>query len=155
MTTKLKVLLEGDPALRVVCEPVKEVTSELMGLAFNMSATMVAAGGIGLAAPQVGRNIRLLIMDTSYVTGYKGPSAIMFNPEIMHGEGNACIEEMCLSIPGKKVKVNRYAKVKVKYINIQNAAVIREFSGLAAIVIQHEMDHLDGIILSDHEKENV
>lgn len=153
MNKKLKIFKEGDPELRVKCKPVKYVFREQMDLALDMCTTMIAANGIGLSANQVGKDIQLLVIDTSY-TEYGGTSAIMFNPEILHGEGTVLSKEGCLSIPGKTVEIERYKKIKVKYLNIQNNDTIRMFEGLAAIAIQHEMDHLNGIILSDHEKKD-
>lgn len=152
MNKKLPILKEGDPILREICTPVEKVTPELMDLAFDMIRTMTHSDGIGLAAPQIGRPIQLLVFDTFYTDKYEGTSGILFNPELMHGEGSICLKEQCLSIPGKKVEVERYAKVKIKYLNVQNQIVIREFKGITAVVVQHEMDHLAGIILSDHEE---
>lgn len=152
MNKKLQILKEGDPILREVCVPVERVTSELMDLAFSMSVTMIGSSGIGLAAPQIGKAIQLIVFDTSYTDRYDGTSGILFNPELLHGEGSIRLKEECLSIPGKRVEVERYAKVKIKYLNVQNQMVIREFKGLTAVVVQHEMDHLAGIILSDHEE---
>jgi peptide deformylase len=152
MIKKLPILLEGDPILREICTPVKYVHQEEMDLALSMTHTMVHANGIGLAAPQIGKTIQLIVMDTLYVDKFDGASAIMFNPELLHGEGRVTYKEGCLSIPKKFVEVERFAKIKVKYLNIQNKTIIREFKGLAAIVIQHEMDHLVGVILSDHEQ---
>jgi len=152
MIKKLPILLEGDPILREICTPVKYVHQEEMDLALSMTSTMISANGIGLAAPQVGKTIQLLVMDTLYTDKFDGASAIMFNPELLHGEGRVVYKEGCLSIPKKFVEVERFAKIKVRYLNIQNKPIVREFKGLAAIVIQHEMDHLVGIILSDHEE---
>ena len=149
MNKKLPILLEGNPILRIPCIPVRYIDRELMDLALSMCRTMVAAQGIGLSAPQIGKSIQLLVVDTIYSES-NGTSAIMFNPELLHGEGSVINKEGCLSIPGKVVEIERFAKVKVKYKSIQNQEIIREFVGLAAIAVQHEMDHLNGIILSDH-----
>ncbi len=148
---QLKIVLEGNPILREPCEAVKKVTPELVKLASDMCQTMILANGIGLSAPQVGRKVQLLVYDTSLVEK-NGSTAIMFNPEILHGE-NACDSiEGCLSLPGKEIKVERFKKIKVKYLNIYNEIVIRELNGLSAVVVQHEIDHLHGIILSDYEE---
>ena len=149
---KLKIILEGDPILRGPTEPVKKVTPELSKLALDMCETMVSARGIGLAAPQVGKKIKLLVYDTTFVED-GGSTAIMFNPEILHGEGVCESIEGCLSLPGRMIVVERHKKIKIKYLNIYNETVVRELNGMAAIVVQHEIDHLLGIILSDYEEQ--
>jgi peptide deformylase len=149
---KLKIILEGDPILRGPSEPVKKVTPELKKLALDMCETMIAAQGIGLAAPQIGRKKQLIIYDTTFAEE-NGSTAIMFNPEIMHGEGFCESVEGCLSLPGRAIKVERYSKIRIKYLNIYGEIVIRELTGLAAIVVQHEIDHLNGIVLSDYEEQ--
>jgi peptide deformylase len=113
---------------------------------------MINANGVGLAAPQVGRKIQLIVYDTTF-SEENGSTAIMFNPEIMHGEGICESIEGCLSLPGRSIKVERNRKIKVKYLNIYNEIVIRELTGLAAVAVQHEIDHLHGIILSDYEEQ--
>lgn len=153
MIKKLPILLEGDPLLRVVCQPIEKVTAELQDLALSMTHTMVHSNGIGLSAPQIGKSIQLLVVDTTY-TERGGTAAIMFNPELLHGEGKVTSKEGCLSFSKNYfVEVERFVKVKMKYLNIQNKPIIREFTGLAAIALQHELDHLNGIILSDYEKD--
>lgn len=149
---KLKILLEGDPALRGTCEPVKTITQELYKLALDMCETMVNAEGVGLSAPQIGRKIRLIVYDTTFAED-SGSTAIMFNPEILHGEMVCQSLEGCLSLPGRAISVERYAKIKVKYLNIYGETVIRELEGLAAIAVQHEIDHLNGTVLSDYEEQ--
>jgi peptide deformylase len=153
MIKNLPILLEGNLLLRQVCVPVDKVGPEEMDLALSMTSTMVKANGIGLAANQVGKNIQLLVMDTLYTSKFEGASAIMFNPEILHGENTVISKEGCLSLPGKLVEVERFNKIKVRYLNIQNHYVIREFVGLPARVIQHEMSHLEGKVLSDFIEE--
>jgi peptide deformylase len=148
---QLKILQDDDPGLRGTSEDVKEVTDDLNELALNMMETMTIHQGIGLAAPQVGKKINLLVFDTSFSED-DGKMAIMFNPKIMHGEGNITTAEKCLSFPGRKIKVKRYRKVRVKYLNTQNEKCIVDLEGLAAIVVQHEIDHLEGILLSDYER---
>lgn len=157
MINKLTILPDSDPILRIPCSPVESVTPELQDLALSMTKTMVHANGIGLAGPQVGHSIQLIVMDTMYQEKFNGASAIMFNPEILHGEGLIRSKETCLSFSKTySVEVDRFSKVKIKYLNIQNQSIIREFKGLAAIVLQHEIEHLQGILLSDHDnKEEV
>jgi len=151
LNKKLAILLEGDPILKIPCEPIEEVTTELQTLAFNMCSTMIRSEGIGLAANQIGRSIQLLVVDTIY-NEMGGVSAIMFNPKLLKGEGSITTQEGCLSLPNKRIEVERYSRIEVEYTNIQNKCIIREFKGLAAIAIQHELDHLQGITLSDKEQ---
>lgn len=148
---KLKILLEGHPTLKEISEPVEKVTPELHKLALDMCETMLLAKGIGLAAPQVNKKIRLIVYDTTN-SEKNGSTGILFNPEILHGEGVCDSLEGCLSLPKKLVTVRRSSKIKIKYLNIYGETVIKELSGLAAIVVQHECDHLDGIVLSDYEE---
>jgi peptide deformylase len=149
MIQKLPILLEGNPILRIPCTPVKYVHKEDMDLALSMTKTMIHANGIGLSAPQIGKSIQLIVVDTTYVEP-GGTSAIMFNPEIIESEGEVTSLEGCLSLPDKLVKVKRKEKIKVRYLNIQNQPIERKFTGVAAIAIQHELMHLQGKILSDY-----
>lgn len=149
--SKLKIVLEGDPILRGPCEPIEKVTPQLVQLALDMCETMVKANGIGLAAPQIGKKLQLLVYDTTFSED-NGSTAIMFNPTILTKEGIRNSTEGCLSLPGRKIVVERYSKIKVKYLNIYGELVIRTLEGLAAVVVQHEIDHLYGILLSDHEE---
>lgn len=145
---KLNILLEGDPILRVPCVDVPEVTPGLRKLAIDMCETMVKSRGLGLAAPQIGQSIKLIVFDTSNDEN-NGDSYIMFNPQILHGEGSVFFKEGCLSLPGVIVRTDRFRKVKVKYLNMDNMYKIVELNRLAAVVFQHEFDHLSGILLSD------
>lgn len=148
----LKILQEDDPMLRGVCLPVSTVTADLKKLALDMCETMTYAKGIGLSAPQVNHKIKLIVFDTTFAED-EGKIGIMFNPEILHGEGLVNSVEGCLSLPGRQVCVRRYKKIKVKYLTTDSKSNIVELEGLAAIVVQHEVDHLDGIILSDYEEQ--
>ena len=116
-----------------------------------MLETMLHYNGIGLSAPQVGVSQQVIVFDTTEVEE-NGTSGIMFNPEILHGEKTVEFREGCLSLPHRKVLTKRSKRIKVKYLNMFNEPTIKEFEGLAAIVVQHEVDHLQGILLSDYEK---
>lgn len=149
---QLKILQDDDPGLRGTSEDVKEVTDDLNEFALSMMETMTIHMGIGLAAPQVGKKINLIVFDTTFSED-DGKMAIMYNPKIMHGEGTVQTTEKCLSFPGRKIKVKRYKKVRVKYLNTQNEKCFVDLEGLAAIVFQHEYDHLEGILLIDYERQ--
>lgn len=110
-----------------------------------MMETMLLNKGIGLSAIQVGKPFRILVFDVGYQFG------ILINPQIM-AVGNTCkMKEGCLSLPGKQVEVDRYDQIKVRYHSIEGKPVEKDFSGLAAIVIQHEMDHFEGRLITDYE----
>lgn len=148
----LKIIQEGDPILRGVAEPIATVTNQHKKFALDMCQTMTRANGVGLSAPQVGVKIRLIVFDTTFIED-NGKIGIFFNPEILHGEGHVDSIEGCLSLPGRRITVERYRKVKIKYTNTEDKVNIVELEGLAAIVAQHEIDHLDGVILSDYEEQ--
>lgn len=130
------------------------VTPELRQFAAVMMGTMQFSKGVGLAAPQVGENIRLIVFDCVNITMNSMDSGFMFNPEIIESSDECSIaDEGCLSFPKVFVKVKRNLKIKVKYIDIAGRPMVRSYSGLAARVIQHEIDHLNGITMLDREED--
>jgi len=139
-----------DPVLKKVAAPVEEVTDEIRQLAAQMAATMYAAPGVGLAAPQVGVSIRLIVLDCSPKDGE--PELIKaINPEIIATQGSCCEEEGCLSVPEYYAQVERAEVVKVRYFDLDlDKMVEREADGLLGVCFQHETDHLDGILFVDH-----
>lgn len=141
----LPVLEFPDIRLRKVSKPVKKITDELKQLAKDMLATMYSMGGIGLAAPQVGRLVRLIVVDT----GTHG-SIVLFNPILKSLEGEISSIEGCLSVPNFSGEVKRANKIVVQGLNIDNEEVEIEVDGLTAVCIQHEIDHLDGKLFIDH-----
>lgn len=148
---KLTIFTDDDPILRTYSTKVDKVTPELNKLALDMVETMAFHDGIGLSAPQIGQNIRLIVFDTTFSED-NGVMSIMFNPEILHGEDSVETVEKCLSLPGRAIKTKRYKKIKVKYLNTRNEKCITELTGLAAVVVAHEVDHLDSILLTDYEE---
>jgi peptide deformylase len=114
-----------------------------------MAETMYAAPGVGLAAPQVGISKRLTVIDCS-ARDEDAQLLVLVNPEIIDREGEACEEEGCLSVPEYYAKVNRSARVKVRFQDLDERSHIIEAQGLTAIACQHEIDHLDGILFVDH-----
>ena len=141
----LRVRKYGDPVLRRRAEAVGEVTPEIRAVARDMIDTMYHEVGIGLAAPQVGISLRLMVVDEEEG---RGPRALI-NPEIVDRAGRVVAEEGCLSIPGVFAPVARAEWVRLRAQDEDRQPVEIEARGLFARVIQHEMDHLDGILFID------
>jgi len=143
------ILQYPDKRLRNRAEPVKAVTPEVVQLIEDMKETMYAAPGCGLAAPQIGVSLRLFIVDTA---GEDEPSdlRVFINPEIISRQGKVVWEEGCLSFPGVHEDIERAAKVVVKAINERGEPVELEAEGLLGVAVQHENDHLDGVLMIDH-----
>ena len=147
---ELSIITAPDPRLKAKCEPVEAVDDTIAKLMDDMLDTMYLAPGIGLAAPQVGVTKRVIVVDISPKDGPREPMR-MANPEIVwQAEERVIYEEGCLSLPEQYADVERPAKVRVRYINEENAPCEVDVDGLLATCIQHEMDHLDGIIFVDH-----
>lgn len=158
----LEVLKFPDPRLRIKCTPVDGVTPELQQFAKDMLETMYSFKGIGLAAAQVNRQIRLLVMDTRpRENGRYAPEEqteleraiqqplILFNPEIVAKEGKTTYDEGCLSVPTYYETVERFNQVEIKALDIDGNEVRFTADGLLAICVQHEIDHLDGKLFID------
>ena len=148
--TSHKIVLLADPVLRQKAEPVTDIDEDIRQLLDDMVETMYDAVGIGLAAPQIGISKRLIVMDCAKDDS---PPEIwkMINPEIINrSEDTAKMEEGCLSIPGYNGDVIRPAEVEVRYIDIEGNIQQMTASGLLAACVQHEIDHLDGVLFIDH-----
>lgn len=146
----LKIRKYGDPVLETPCDPVTEFgTDELKQLVDNMFETMYANKGVGLAAPQVGVSKRLTVIDPS---AGEDPAAkiVLVNPELVKLEGRQVGEEGCLSIPGFREDVKRALRVKVKAKNAAGDEIELEGEELLARAIQHENDHLNGVLFLKH-----
>ncbi len=143
------ILQYPDKLLRVRAEPVVQVTPEVVALIEDMKETMYAAPGCGLAAPQIGVSLRLFIVDTA---GEDEPSdlRVFINPEIVGREGKAIWEEGCLSFPGVHEEIERTAKVTVRALDERGEPFEVTAEGLLGVAIQHENDHLDGVLMIDH-----
>jgi peptide deformylase len=139
----------GDPVLEKPAKTVTQFNAELEELAEDMFATMYAAQGIGLAAPQIGKSIRLTVVD---VTSGKNPEAkiVLVNPEIIHGEGEKREEEGCLSIPGFRGYVVRPQFVTIKAQDLKGESFEIRGEDLLARAFCHEIDHLNGILFLQH-----
>mgnify|MGYP001589453367 CR=1 FL=1 len=138
-----KILRFPHPLLRKKAKAVKKVTPEIIRLIDNMIETMHAAPGVGLAAPQVGESIRLFVADIG-----EGP-IVVINPKFIKRSGKQTLLEGCLCLPGIEAPVERAAHVKLKGLNRQGKPFELTAAGLLATVLQHETDHLDGLVFID------
>lgn len=138
-----QIVKEGDPVLREIAKEVPEITPNVIRLLDNMADTMYDANGVGLAAPQIGISKRIIVVDV-------GEGIIeLINPEIIAEEGTEIDAEGCLSVPGAQGEVMRSAKVAVRGLNRDGKTVKVTGSGLLARALQHEIDHLNGILFID------
>src|SRR3954469_13664802 len=139
-----------DPKLRLVSEPVKEITREIRQLADDMLETMYDAPGVGLAAIQIGVPLRVVTMDVSKSEDERQP-LVLINPEIVWAsEEKRAYEEGCLSIPEYYEEVERPDRVRFRYTNFDGETVEQDADGLLATCVQHEIDHLNGVLFIDH-----
>lgn len=138
-----KIVELGDPVLREKARPVPEVNRSILKLLDNMADTLYAARGAGLAAPQIGVSKRVIVVDCG-----EGLWEII-NPEIVSRKGEEIAAEGCLSIPGVSGEVKRAAQVVVKGLDRSGREIRIEASGLGARALQHETDHLDGVLFID------
>lgn len=144
----LPILTYPDPRLKTEAEPILELTDEIRTLAEDMAETMYAASGVGLAANQVGVLKRIFVID---VAGEDEPSALMvfINPKIVEMDGEHLFPEGCLSFPGASEDIKRAETVKVRAQNVHGEEFELEADGLLAVAIQHENDHLNGVLMID------
>lgn len=144
------ILTAPDPRLRQVSKPVDQVDDELRALMDDMLETMYDAPGIGLAAIQVGEPLRVIVMDLADKEEEPQPRYFV-NPEILDpSEEMGVYQEGCLSVPDYFDDVERPAKCRVRYLDYNGEEQVLEAEGLLATCIQHEMDHLEGILFIDH-----
>ncbi len=150
---KRSILIHPDPRLKKVCDPVADLSDDLRILADDMLETMYDAPGIGLAAPQIGKSMRLIVMDCVREDEGTPNPIIMFNPEILsESEERNVYDEGCLSIPDQYAEVERPKLVKVGWIDRDGNPQEAEFDDLWATCVQHEIDHLNGVLFIDHLK---
>ena len=140
----LDVVIYPDERLETECAPIEEVIESIQQLAKDMIETMYAHDGIGLAANQVGHMIRMLVVD---ISEDQDSAMTLVNPKIIDSKGQCSIKEGCLSFPEQEVEIIRAEEVWVEAINFEGHAFRLVGKGLAAIVLQHEIDHLDGITM--------
>jgi peptide deformylase len=147
---KREILVLPDARLRHVADPVETVDDSIRALAKDMLDTMYAAPGIGLAGPQIGEMKRIVVMDLAK-EGETPDPIVMINPEILkYSDEMVTTEEGCLSIPEIYYDVERSAEVTVKYTDLEGKSVERDATDRLAICVQHELDHLDGVLYIDY-----
>jgi len=147
---KLDIVIAPDPVLKTVAQPVQRVDARLARLMDDMLETMYDAPGIGLAAPQVGVLDRVLVVDVAGKNEPRRPMRIV-NPEVIwRSDELQTYNEGCLSLPEQFADVTRPAECRVRYIDEKNEPREVHASGLLATVVQHEIDHLDGILFTDY-----
>jgi peptide deformylase len=147
---KLDIIVAPDPRLKIKCKPVARVDAKVARLMDNLLETMYAAPGIGLAAPQVGVAQRIIVVDTAKEGEPPAPLRLA-NPELVWvADEDAIFNEGCLSLPEHYADVVRPRAIRVRYLDHTNEIRETAAEGLLATCIQHEMDHLDGILFVDH-----
>lgn len=143
----LPILRFPDPRLKKIAVPVQIVDDGIRRLAADMAETMYEAPGIGLAATQVDVHKRVIVIDISET---HDQLLTLINPELVTTEGHQIYEEGCLSVPGIYDKVERAATVRVRYLDLAGQEQILDAEGLLAVCVQHEIDHLNGMVFVDH-----
>ena len=149
MSDTLTIYKYPDPVLRKKAESVDNIDGNLQELIDSMTETMYKAPGIGLAAPQVGESIRLVVYDITPPEDGNNINVII-NPEIVSAEGSIVYEEACLSVIDFSAEVERNAKILVKALDREGNPLEIEAEGLHSVCLQHEIDHLNGILFIDH-----
>jgi len=144
---RLEILEFPDPRLRTRAKPVETFDDDLRALVDNMLETMLAAHGIGLAATQVNRHIRVLVLD---VSDDQTDPRVYINPRIVDEEGSRVCEEGCLSVPGIYANVQRAETVRVEAQDRNGVTFQEEVTGIHSVCLQHEMDHLEGKLFVDY-----
>ncbi|HSW59480.1 MAG TPA: peptide deformylase [bacterium] len=159
--TLLHISTAGDPVLRKKAKPVKEIDEYIKTLIKDMAETMKAASGLGLAAPQIGVSLRIFIIDIGYLEFVSLPEkerknkeepfnpVALINPEIIEKTGQNSVSEGCLSVPGYHAEVERAAEITCRFTDIDGKEQIIKAIELTAIAIQHEFDHLEGVLFID------
>lgn len=146
----LQILQAPHPGLKRVAQPVAEVTDEVRTLMDDMLETMYRAPGIGLAAPQVGIDKRIVVVDVAREESDRNPLRLI-NPELVWtSDDSIAMEEGCLSLPEQFAEVKRPSAVRLRYLDEAGSAQEIEADGMLARCLQHEVDHLDGILFVDH-----
>ncbi len=144
----LKIYKYGDGILKVKAGEIRAITQKIVDLAAAMAQTMHQAPGIGLAAPQVGESIQLITIDLT-VGENPGELLVLVNPRIIETEGYEISEEGCLSVPGYSLPIKRSAHILLEASLLDGRELRAEFEGFKARVLQHEIDHLNGMLIVD------
>jgi peptide deformylase len=143
----LTILRYPDPRLHTVAQPVAEVNDQIRQLVEDLAETMYAAPGIGLAATQVDVHKRVLVLD---ISDTHDQLLALINPELLEASGEAECEEGCLSVPGVYEKVTRAERIKIRALDVRGQGFTFDATGLLAVCIQHEMDHLEGKVFVEY-----
>ena len=146
------IVISPDPRLKQVCQPIEEITQDLWDLADRMLDDMYEAEGCGLAAPQVGELIRMVVIDVDWAADKPKNPYVLINPRIVVADGEERdFDEGCLSFPGISVTVKRPTHVVVEAMNLEGDLMRYEAAdNLLAVCLQHEIDHLNGVTMVDH-----
>lgn len=151
--TAQKILLYPHPILKKMARPVAVIDDEIRGLVEDLIDTMrEGPGSVGVAAPQIGVSLRVCVVDVS--TSKLGRDnnhglLVLINPETTEREGAACMREGCMSVPDYTGDVERATRIKVNYLDLEGRSCDIEATGFESVAIQHEMDHLDGVLFLD------
>ena len=145
----MDICVYPDPVLKEIAEPVKDIDSEIQGIIDSMVNGMYNNSGIGLAANQVGIPKRIIVFDINYREKTKDLT-VLINPVIVSGEDKIIYEEGCLSVPDFQGKITRKKYIKVQGLNRDGNLIDIDAEDITAICIQHEIDHLNGVLILDH-----
>ena len=148
MASRERVCKYGSPVLRRRADEIKEIDESVRKLADEMFVTLERSRGVGLAAPQVGVSLRLIVLSIPQEDGSRW-KAVLVNPEIVRRAGAVRSEEGCLSVPGVWEEISRAEAVEVKGLDLDGKTVRVKGEGILARALQHELDHLDGILIVD------
>ncbi|MEM8968696.1 MAG: peptide deformylase [Bacteroidota bacterium] len=150
------IVLYGDPVLKKPAEPVDPEQIDVKQLSEDMFETMYQASGVGLAAPQIGKSLRMFVIDSTPLDedeGKEGIRRVFVNPEILETEGDDfAFEEGCLSIPGIRADVQRPPKLTIQYQDESGQEHTETIEGMPARIVLHEYDHIEGVLFVDHVK---
>ena len=144
----LDIIKYPNSILRKRCRSVDKISKEIIDLVDDMVETMKATDGVGLAANQIGKDLQIFVLNTTPHEDTPNPS-VFINPEILDQDGSITEEEGCLSFPELYLKIVRYETIRLHAKNLRNEDIIYEASGLLARAVQHEIDHLNGIVFID------
>ncbi|MDO6591028.1 peptide deformylase [Loktanella sp. D2R18] len=151
--TVRNILIHPDPRLKKVTDPVASVSDDIRRLADDMLETMYDAPGIGLAAPQVAKMLRMIVMDCEKEEDATPAPMVLINPQVVWSSDERSVyDEGCLSIPDQYAEVERPAEVEVEWMSLDGKTQREKFDGLWATCVQHEIDHLDGKLFIDYLK---
>jgi peptide deformylase len=151
--TLRNILIHPDPRLKKVTDPVASVNDDIRRLADDMLETMYDAPGIGLAAPQVAKMLRMIVMDCAKEEDATPEPMVLINPQVVWSSDERSVyDEGCLSIPEQYAEVERPAEVEVEWLNLDGTTQREKFDGLWSTCVQHEIDHLDGKLFIDYLK---